>query len=112
ASADAFIFPSRTETLGLVLLEAMSAGCPVVAANSGGIPDIVKDGENGFLFNPEDEKGAMIATQKLFSNPLEKEILRQNARKEAERWGWSAATRQLEGYYREIIEQKSGLKVA
>lgn len=112
ASADAFIFPSRTETLGLVLLEAMSAGCPVVAANSGGIPDIVKDGENGFLFNPEDENGAMIATQKLLNNPLQKEVLRNNARKEAERWGWSAATRQLEGYYREIIEQKSGLKVA
>jgi len=36
ASADAFIFPSRTETLGLVLLEAMAAGCPVVAASSGG----------------------------------------------------------------------------
>ncbi len=112
ASADAFIFPSRTETLGLVLLEAMSAGCPVVAANSGGIPDIVKHGENGFLFNPEDENGAIIATQKLFSNPLQKEVLRNNARKEAELWGWSAATRQLEGYYREIIEQKSGLKVA
>jgi len=38
ASADAFIFPSRTETLGLVLLEAMAAGCPVVAASSGGFP--------------------------------------------------------------------------
>ena len=36
ASADAFVFPSRTETLGLVLLEAMAAGCPVVAANAGG----------------------------------------------------------------------------
>ncbi len=47
ASADAFIFPSRTETLGLVLLEAMAAGCPVVAAASGGITDIVIDSVNG-----------------------------------------------------------------
>ncbi|HEY9807045.1 MAG TPA: glycosyltransferase family 1 protein, partial [Candidatus Obscuribacterales bacterium] len=59
ASADAFMFPSRTETLGLVLLEAMAAGCPVVAARSGGIPDIVTDGVNGYLFNPTDEKGAI-----------------------------------------------------
>lgn len=103
ASADAFVFPSRTETLGLVLLEAMAAGCPVVAARSGGIPDIVEDGVNGFLFDPTDENGAIVATQRLFANPQERENLRQNARREAERWGWSAATRQLQNYYRAIV---------
>jgi glycosyltransferase involved in cell wall biosynthesis len=102
ASADAFIFPSRTETLGLVLLEAMAAGCPVVAARSGGIPDIVEDGVNGFLFDPTDENGAIAATQRLFANPEERENLRHNARREAERWGWSSATRQLQNYYRAI----------
>jgi glycosyltransferase involved in cell wall biosynthesis len=44
ASADLFVFPSRTETLGLVLLEAMAAGCPVVAPRSGGITDVVDSG--------------------------------------------------------------------
>ncbi|MCL1471754.1 glycosyltransferase family 4 protein [Argonema antarcticum] len=99
ASADAFIFPSRTETLGLVLLEAMAAGCPVVAARSGGIPDIVTDGINGYLFDPTDEQGAIVATQRLLANPEERETVRQNARQEAERWGWAAATRQLQRYY-------------
>ncbi|MGI0491089.1 glycosyltransferase [Alkalinema pantanalense CENA528] len=103
ASADAFIFPSRTETLGLVLLEAMAAGCPVIAANSGGIPDIVTDGVNGFLFEPQDEVGAIKATQRLLANPQERNILRQNARQEAERWSWSAATRQLQNYYEQVI---------
>lgn len=103
ASADAFIFPSRTETLGLVLLEAMAAGCPVVAARSGGIPDIVEDGVNGFLFDPRDENGAIAATQRLLANSQEREHLRHNARREAERWGWSAATRQLQSYYRVIV---------
>lgn len=103
ASADAFIFPSRTETLGLVLLEAMAAGCPVVAARSGGIPDIVEDGVNGFLFDPTDENGAIAATQRLFADPQERENLRHNARREAERWGWSSATRQLQNYYRVIV---------
>jgi glycosyltransferase involved in cell wall biosynthesis len=106
ASADAFIFPSRTETLGLVLLEAMAAGCPVVAANSGGIPDIVTDGENGFLFDPTDEMGAIKATQKLFTDQAKREFLRQNARAEAERWSWSAATQQLTRYYKQVIETK------
>ncbi|MEL6160033.1 MAG: glycosyltransferase [Cyanobacteria bacterium J06623_5] len=103
ASADAFIFPSRTETLGLVLLEAMAAGCPVVAANAGGIPDIVTDGVNGFMFDPADEAGAVVATQKLLGMRAERELLRQNARVEAERWGWEGATRQLERFYISVL---------
>ncbi|NEQ22291.1 MAG: glycosyltransferase [Microcoleus sp. SIO2G3] len=107
ASADAFIFPSRTETLGLVLLEAMAAGCPVVAARSGGIPDIVTDGVNGYLFDPTDEEGAIKATQRLLDNQEERETLRRNARTEAERWGWAAATRQLQNYYRSVVLSQS-----
>jgi glycosyltransferase involved in cell wall biosynthesis len=105
ASADAFIFPSRTETLGLVLLEAMAAGCPVIAANAGGIPDIVTDGVNGYLFDPADERGAIAATERLLNNAAERAQLRQNARQEAERWGWAAATRQLQGFYQNILTQ-------
>ncbi|HEY9734635.1 MAG TPA: glycosyltransferase family 1 protein [Trichocoleus sp.] len=107
ASADAFIFPSRTETLGLVLLEAMAAGCPVVAANSGGIPDIVTDGVNGYLFDPTDEAGAIEATRKLLGTAAEREQMRLNARAEAERWGWAAATRQLQQFYKSILDQNS-----
>jgi len=107
ASADAFVFPSRTETLGLVLLEAMAAGCPVVAARSGGIPDIVEDGVNGYLFDPADENGATTATLNLLGNPEERETLRRNARREAERWGWAAATRQLHDYYQKVLSAQS-----
>lgn len=105
ASADAFMFPSRTETLGLVLLEAMAAGCPVVAAGTGGITDIVNDGENGYLFDPNDEHGAIAATQRLFQNADERETVRRQARQEAERWGWEAATHQLEQYYAGVLEK-------
>jgi glycosyltransferase involved in cell wall biosynthesis len=106
ASADAFVFPSRTETLGLVLLEAMAAGCPVVAARSGGIPDIVEDGVNGYLFDPNDDNGAIVATQRLLAHPEERETLRQNARYEAERWSWTAATRQLQNYYKAVLAKQ------
>jgi glycosyltransferase involved in cell wall biosynthesis len=106
ASADAFIFPSRTETLGLVLLEAMAAGCPVVAARSGGIPDIVNDGVNGYLFEPQDPNGAITATKRLLEAKEEREKLRANARQEAERWDWGAATRQLQGYYRSVVKSQ------
>ncbi|MCU0550207.1 MAG: glycosyltransferase family 1 protein [Leptolyngbya sp. Prado105] len=107
ASSDAFVFPSRTETLGLVLLEAMAAGCPVVAARSGGIPDIVEDGVNGYLFDPTDENGAIAATQSLLSQSETREILRQNARLEAERWSWSSATKQLQNYYEAVLAKNA-----
>jgi glycosyltransferase involved in cell wall biosynthesis len=107
ASADAFIFPSRTETLGLVLLEAMAAGCPVIAAHAGGIPDIVTDGVNGYLFDPSDEWGAIAATRRLLANPQERESLRTQARQEAERWGWAAATRQLQEFYQSVVKARS-----
>ncbi|MBR8829023.1 MAG: glycosyltransferase family 1 protein [Gomphosphaeria aponina SAG 52.96 = DSM 107014] len=112
ASADAFVFPSRTETLGLVLLEAMAAGCPVVAARSGGIPDIVTDGVNGYMFDPAEPEGAIAATKRLLGAPAERELLRQNARMEAERWGWSAATRQLKDYYEAVLYAQDQFRAA
>ena len=103
ASADAFLFPSSTETLGLVLLEAMAAGCPVVAANRGGIPDIVTDGENGCLYEPDRPNDLVRATQRLLKQSVKRERMREAARQEAERWGWREATHQLRGYYQRVL---------
>jgi glycosyltransferase involved in cell wall biosynthesis len=108
ASGDAFVFPSSTETLGLVLLEAMAAGCPVVGANRGGIPDIVTDGVNGCLYDPDAADGGaaslIAAVQSLLGNAAERQALRQAARAEAERWGWAGATAQLRRYYGRLLE--------
>ncbi|MFM1812212.1 MAG: hypothetical protein RLZZ336_1150 [Cyanobacteriota bacterium] len=107
ASGDAFLFPSSTETLGLVLLEAMAAGCPVVAANRGGIPDIVSDGVNGCLYEPDGADGGAgsltAATRRLLDDRTRLQELRGAARREAERWGWGGATEQLRGYYRQVL---------
>jgi glycosyltransferase involved in cell wall biosynthesis len=102
ASADAFLFPSSTETLGLVLLEAMAAGCPVVGANRGGIPDIVTDGVNGCLYDPDEPTSLTQATRRLLASPERRAELRQAARSEAERWGWAGATAQLRAYYGQV----------
>lgn len=105
ASGDAFLFPSSTETLGLVLLEAMAAGCPVVGANRGGIPDIVSDDVNGCLYDPDQPASLTKAVQRLLGDPAARRQLRLAAREEAERWGWAGATAQLQGYYRQVLEQ-------
>lgn len=103
ASADALILPSRTETLGLVLLEAMAAGCPAVAASAGGIPDVVADGATGCLFDPDDPTGAVDAVRRLLESPEQHAALGVAARAEAERWSWSAATAQLRDYYADVV---------
>lgn len=105
ASGDAFLFPSSTETLGLVLLEAMAAGCPVVGANRGGIPDIVSDGVNGCLYDPDQPASLTTAVQRLLGDPAARRQLRLAAREEAERWGWAGATAQLQAYYRQVLQQ-------
>jgi len=55
-SADVFVFPSTYETQGIVALEAMASGLPVVAARAKALPEFVIDGENGYLFSPYDTK--------------------------------------------------------
>jgi glycosyltransferase involved in cell wall biosynthesis len=112
ASGDAFVFPSSTETLGLVLLESMAAGCPVVGANRGGIPDIVTDGVNGCLYEPDGEDGGAAsltaAVLRLLGDPEQRQILSFHARREAEAWGWAGATAQLRRYYRDLLDPRAG----
>jgi glycosyltransferase involved in cell wall biosynthesis len=99
ASADVFAFPSDTETLGFVAMEAMASGVPVVAARAGGIPDVVSDGENGLLFTPgdTDELTAKLR-QVLFDEPYRQQLANV-ARASTERWSWRASTETLVGYY-------------
>jgi glycosyltransferase involved in cell wall biosynthesis len=112
ASADVLVFPSQTDTLGLVLLEAMAAGTPVVAANSGGIPEVVRHGFNGRLFPPGDAAAAASEVARLLYDPLARELLRVAARREAERWTWAAAIEDLRGWYRRAIEVQAPARAA
>ncbi len=109
ASADAFMLPSRTETLGLVLLEAMASGCPVVTPCAGGTRDIVQDGVTGHLYDPDHPEGAVEAVRRLLLDDAHHATFSQQARAEAERWGWAAATQQLTRYYQGLIQRERAL---
>lgn len=105
ASGDVFVFPSTTETLGLVALESFASGVPVVGARAGGIPFVIEEGETGFLVDPEgsDEVWAQRIAQVLDDEHLRKR-LGANAREEAERWSWRASTEKVVDYYQESID--------
>jgi len=104
ASADVLVFPSQTDTLGLVLLEAMAAGTPVAAADAGGAPDVVRHGFNGLLFPPGDADAAAVAVRRLLTRGVERELIRLAGRREADRWTWAAATRDLREWYMRAID--------
>ncbi len=103
ASADLFVMPSETETLGLVLLEAMASGCPVVAVRAGGIPDAVEDGVTGFLYE-SGEPNLVETVGRVLASPAECAEIRTRARAEVERHGWQQATDLLRQQYRQAIE--------
>jgi glycosyltransferase involved in cell wall biosynthesis len=102
ASSDILVMPSRTETLGLVILEAMASGLPVVAARSGGIPEIVKDGVTGFLFDETNE--AISAVHELVMSPERRAAMGEAARAFALLHSWKAATERLVEQYRVACE--------
>ena len=107
ASADLFFMPSTTETLGFVVLEAMSSGTPVVAARAGGPLDLIIDGENGLLYEPNDPAEAIRQVGKLLRNPSQRRHLGAQGRKSAERRTWDEETRRLLGHYETAIDLAS-----
>jgi L-malate glycosyltransferase len=72
---DLFVLPSKWEGISLALLEAMAAGLPVVATSVGGTPEVIKNGETGFLVPPSNPQVLAAAIQKLIEDPsLRREI--------------------------------------
>lgn len=102
ASSDIFMMPSRTETLGLVVLEAMCSGLPVVAARAGGIPEMIEDGVNGYLVDTEEEAAARVGG--LLQSQEQRERLGKTAREYASGVSWRVATLQLIEQYEKARE--------
>ena len=103
ASADAFVFPSTTETLGLSMLEALASGLPVVASRTGATEEVVSEGKNGLLYEPGSSASLVAAVRKLLSDEDLRSSLAHNARLSAERRDWENATRTLRGYYERAV---------
>lgn len=110
ASSDVFVMPSRTETLGLVVLEAMSSGLPVVGARAGGVPDMIEEGVNGRLFDSEEE--AVEAIRSYLDCPECRHKAGAAARSYAADRSWKAATLRLIELYEGACAVQSEISVA
>ncbi len=103
ASADVFVFPSALETFGLVLIEAMASGLPVVTSRVGGVDDMVRPGVNGYVFNVGDVRGLIDGVRAIMTDPSKRQVMGRNARLYAETQSWPAMMDELITCYDDLI---------
>jgi glycosyltransferase involved in cell wall biosynthesis len=81
---DILIVPSLWEGLGIIVLEAMACGLPVITSEVNGLKELIVDGQNGWLFTPSDSLMLAEKIKSLINNQTDLEIIRQNGRKMVE----------------------------
>jgi glycosyltransferase involved in cell wall biosynthesis/predicted metal-dependent phosphoesterase TrpH len=106
ASADLFLFASRTDTFGQVLLEAQASGLPVIAVAEGGPCAIVEDGVTGLL-RPADEGALADAVVELAAAPLQRERLAQRALEAVRERTWARSLARLAGGYSRALGERA-----
>lgn len=104
-SADIYVQPSRYETFGVVLLEAMACGKPVVASKVGGIPFVVEDGKTGLLFESENVDELAEKIVHLLRDKELRAKMGEAGRERAREFTWERSAEMTVDVYKEVIEK-------
>jgi 1,2-diacylglycerol 3-alpha-glucosyltransferase len=107
-SADIFVFPSVTETQGLVLVEAMAAGLPVIAKAAFGSLSMVEDGKTGYLCRGDEEEFAR-KTLAVLNDPALMKSMSEAAFNRAQELAADKMALRLEGAYKGLVNRKIGV---
>jgi glycosyltransferase involved in cell wall biosynthesis len=112
ASLDVNVLTSISESLSNVIMESMAAGVPVVAASVGGNPELVADGETGFLASSGDDDGFALAIGRLLQNAELRSALGAKARSEARsRFTLKSVCQRYEELYWSALMEKTGRRL-
>lgn len=104
ASADIFLMPSLSESFGLAALESMACGTPVIASRVGGLPEVIDDGVDGILCDPEDIDGMVGSALSLIQNKAKLEEMGRNASaKPANRFNYERLVSKYEELYLSLL---------
>jgi glycosyltransferase involved in cell wall biosynthesis len=104
-AADVFVMTSMIETQGLALMEAQAAGLPSVGINSGGTKDLIQDGENGYLVEPDDHDGFVEAIRRLLQDDSLRQRMGEATLREIQRHDLSNVAREWEEVYGELLDR-------
>lgn len=105
ARADLLVLPSLFEPFGIVLLEAMAAGLPVVASNVGGIPEVVEEGATALLVPPGDPHGLAEALQRVASDDALRREMGRRGRTRVQAFSWAGLVPRIMRVYDEALAE-------
>ena len=101
---DIFVLPSLNEGMGRVLVEAMAAGKPVVASRVGGIPDLVRHGETGYLVPPGDVSALAHGIKKLLADPQKAKAMGAKGQNHCRQFSLESMIEKIDHLYTEITQ--------
>jgi D-inositol-3-phosphate glycosyltransferase len=108
SAADITVMPSHYESFGMVAVESMASGTPVIASNVGGLSFTVKDGETGFLVPEENHFALAERVHTLLKNPELRQRMGEQATQHAQQYSWSNIASQMIDVYDAEIVSRSG----
>jgi len=105
AASDVFVLPSLSEGFPVTVVEAMASGLPIVATTIRGLPEIIKDGKNGFLVEPKNPEQIAEKVLLLLENDELRERISEKNKEKAKGYSWEAVIEKLERVYEHCLQK-------
>jgi glycosyltransferase involved in cell wall biosynthesis len=102
------VLPSLEDGFGLVALEAMAAGRPVIVSEHAGVKDVVREGRDGFVVPIRSPDAIAEKLQWLHDHPAERQAMGRAAREQALRYPWARYGDEVVAAYRRVLAEREG----